>query len=196
VPVGIPSRLRSVSHKNRVAQSPGCEFFRSVSCVLISCEFLAFLIRSKVCLSDRQISSVFLRVLRGLKAFGFSDSPLTRFPDVRFQPHPPSLNFYCKQRHLRQSTLGWPLGDAWVALGPPKGHPIPIPIQTQSQSAEGRNLVLGDIAAVSGICPVCTHRGEPLPPHTPTRIPKHLHDSTPRISPPIWVICVKSVVRF
>jgi len=25
-------------------------------------------------------------------------------------------------------TLAWPLGDAWVAQGPPKGHPNPIPI--------------------------------------------------------------------
>jgi hypothetical protein len=71
----------------------------------------------------------------------FSDSPILRFPDVQilrfFRPAPPFFNSYCKQRHLRQSTLGPPVRDAWVALGPRLGHPRAT--QTQSQPAEGRN---------------------------------------------------------
>jgi hypothetical protein len=44
-------------------------------------------------------------------------------------------------KHLFNSTLGPPLRDAWVALGPRLGHPRATQSQTQSQSksAEGRD---------------------------------------------------------
>ena len=63
--------------------------------------------------------------------FWFSDLARCR----RFLPHPPFLTFCCKQRHLFQSTLGSPLRDAWVALGPRLGHPSATQSQTQSQRA-------------------------------------------------------------
>jgi hypothetical protein len=50
-----------------------------------------------------------------------------RSPDL-FHPTPPFLHLCCKHSTSSQSTLGSPLRDAWVALGPPKGHPIPDPI--------------------------------------------------------------------
>src|SRR5690348_1157857 len=58
----------------------------------------------------------------GKPAFGFQG-----WDDVRCRrfrrsasPHPAFLLFCCKQRRFLKSTLGWPLRDAWVALGWPK----------------------------------------------------------------------------
>ncbi len=47
---------------------------------------------------------------------------------------PPFFDFCCKQNHLFHSTHAWPLGGPWVALGWPKGHPIPIPAGRGSQA--------------------------------------------------------------
>jgi hypothetical protein len=57
------------------------------------------------------------------------------FGDVGdFLPHHLFFNFCFKQKHFRKSTLGPPLRDAWVALGPRLGHPR----VTQAQSQSGR----------------------------------------------------------
>ena len=53
-----------------------------------------------------------------------------------FAPHPLFFRLLLQTKHLFNSTLGPPLRHAWVALGPPLGHPRAT--QSQSQSAEGR----------------------------------------------------------
>jgi hypothetical protein len=79
-------------------------------------------------------------------------------------PTPPFSCFCCKQRRFPQSSLGPPLGDAWVALGPRLGHPRAIQSQTQSQSqqAEGRKI---------------------LKKHKTQRFPRCVHSSILAISP-------------
>ena len=47
----------------------------------------------------------------------------------RFSVTPPAFfSFCCKQKPLANSTLGWPLRHAWVALGWPRRHPNPSPV--------------------------------------------------------------------
>jgi uncharacterized protein (DUF3820 family) len=56
-----------------------------------------------------------------------------------FLPHPAFFHFYCKQRHLPQSTLGRPLLDAWATLGWPLGHAWVTQGSPNPNHAEGRN---------------------------------------------------------
>ncbi len=61
-------------------------------------------------------------------------------PGLYHTPPRPFFQLLLQTKPLCQSTLGWPLRHAWVALGPPLGHPRATQSQTQSQtqSAEGR----------------------------------------------------------
>ena len=55
---------------------------------------------------------------------------------VAFSPPPGFFPFYCKQRHLRQSTLGRPLRGPWATHGWPLGGPR----ATQTQACRGSQL--------------------------------------------------------
>jgi hypothetical protein len=59
-----------------------------------------------------------------------------------FLPPPPFFQLLLQTKQLRQSTLGSPLRDAWVALGPRLGHawatqgpPKPNPKQAEGRKA-------------------------------------------------------------
>ena len=57
---------------------------------------------------------------------------------VLFFLTPPGLfPFLLQTKHFRNSTLGWLLRGAWMALGWPKGDPGVTQSQTQFQSVEG-----------------------------------------------------------
>jgi hypothetical protein len=63
---------------------------------------------------------------------------ITRSTDVPILCAPPPIfKVVLQTKHFRNSTLGRPLRGAWVALGWPKGHPIPNPIPVSRGSQPG-----------------------------------------------------------
>ena len=92
---------------------------------------------NRIRISDRVIGVILNHWYRSLPC----SSGVAAIPAIVLAPPPRPFPPFVANKALRHSTLAppvalaWPLGDAWVALGPPKGHPRPKPNQ-----AEGRDL--------------------------------------------------------